>query len=92
MQSTTTQVCGIAQAMTERMDKVEYQMESIRFGQKEEAEAVVGHQISELMTQILQEIDKEITALETKLMVKMNEDRQITATRLQGIKDSVAAV
>ena len=92
MQSTATQVCGIAQAMTEQMDKVEYQMESIRFGQKEEAEAAVGHGISELKTQILQEIDKEITALETKLMVKMNEDRQTTATRLQEIKDSVEAV
>ena len=54
--------------------QVEYQMESIRSGQKEEAEAAVGHGISELKTQILQEIDKEITALETKLMVKMNED------------------
>ena len=77
--------------MTERMDKVEYQMESIRSRQKEEAEAAVGHGISELKTQILQEIDKEITALETKLMVKMNEDHQTTATRLQEIKDSVAA-
>ena len=92
MQSTATQVRRIAQAMTEQMDKVEYQMESIRSGQKEEAEAAVGHGISELKTQILQEIDKEITTLETKLMVKMNEDRQTTATRLQGIKDSVAVV
>ena len=82
MQSTETQVLGIAQVMTEQMDKVEYQMESIRSGQKEEAEAAVGHGISELTTQILQEIDKEITALKTKLMVKMNEDRQTTATRL----------
>ena len=91
MQSTKTQVRGIAQAMTERMDKVEYQMESIFSGQKDEVEAVVGHGISELKTQILQEIDKEIIALETKLMVKMNEDHQTMATRLQEIKDSVAA-
>ena len=69
--------------MTERMDKVEYQIESIRFGQKEKAEAAVGHGIFELKTQILQEIDKEITTLETKLMVKMSEDRQTTAARLQ---------
>ena len=82
MQSTATQVCGIAQAMTERKDKVEYQMESIRIGEKEEVEAVVGLQISELKAQILQEIDKEISALETKLMVKMNEDHQTTATHL----------
>ena len=74
------------------MDKVEYQMESIRFGQKEEAEATMGHGIFELKTQILQEIDKEITVVKTKLMVKMNEDHQTTATRLQEIKDSVAVV
>ena len=92
MQSTATQIRGIAQAMTEQMDKVEYQMESIRFGQKEEAEAAVGHGISNLKTQILQEIDKDITTLETKLMVKMNEDHQATATCLQEIKDSVAVV
>ena len=68
--------------MTEQMDKVEYQMESIRSRQKEEVEVAAGHGISELKTQILQEIGKQITALETKLMVKMNEDRQTTTTRL----------
>ena len=52
----------------------------------------VGHGISELKTQSLQEIDKEITTLKTKLMVKMNEDRQTTATCLQEIKDSLVAV
>ena len=42
MQSTATQIHGIAQAMTEQMDKVEYQIEAIRSGQKEKAEAAVG--------------------------------------------------
>ena len=78
--------------MTKQMDKVEYQIESIRSRQKEETKAAVGHVISELKTQILQEIDKETTILETKLMVKMNEDRQTIATRLQEIEDSAAAV
>ena len=33
-----------------------------------------------------------MTALETRLMHRMNEDHQTTATNLQGINDLVAAV
>ena len=41
-----------------------------------------GQEIFELKTQILQKIDKDMTMLETKLMIKMNEDRQTIAAHL----------
>ena len=78
--------------MSERVGKVEQKMESVRSGQKEEAELGVEYEIFGLKTIILREVDQEITMLETRLEVKMNEAHQTTATRLQEIKDSVAAV
>ena len=78
--------------MIERVDKVEHQMESIRSGQKEEVKTALGHRISELKMQILQDVNKKMTALETILMVKINEDHQTTASHLQKIKESMAAV
>ena len=57
--------------MTERVDKVEYQLESIRSCRKEEAKIAVNNGIYGLKTQILQEVDNEIDVLETKLMVKI---------------------
>ena len=53
---------------------MEHPLESIRYGQKEEAEKVVGRGILGLKTQILKEVDKEIAVLETRLTVKLNED------------------
>ena len=56
--------------MTEWVDKVEHQLESIRLSQKDEAEAVVlDCGVYVVKTQILQEVDIEIDALETRLMV-----------------------
>ena len=61
--------------MTKRVDKVEHQLDSIRSSEKEESEVAVNCGIYELNTQILQEVDKEINALEIELMVKLIEDR-----------------
>ena len=45
-----------------------------------------------LKSEILHEVDKEVEALETRLMVKINEAPQTTVAHLQEIKDSVTAV
>ena len=45
IQNTSIQVREIAQDMSERVDKVEQQMESIYSGQKEEADRVVQYRI-----------------------------------------------
>ena len=50
---------------------MEYQLESIRSCQKEEAEAAVNNGIYGLKMQTLQEVGKDIDVLETKLMVKI---------------------
>ena len=42
MENTETQICEVAQAMTERVDKVEHQLESIRSSQNEEADLVAN--------------------------------------------------
>ena len=49
--------------MIERVDKVEYQLASIRSGQKEEAQKVGFYTILILKGQILQEVNKEIDTL-----------------------------
>ena len=70
IQSTEAQVREIAQAMIEKVDKVEHLLESTRLYQKEETKTIVGQWIFELKMQILQKVDKDMTELETKLMVK----------------------
>ena len=52
--------------MIERVEKVEHQLDSIRSSQKEEAEMAMNYRIYGLKTQILQEVGKEIDALETR--------------------------
>ena len=67
-------------------------MESIQFGQKEEADRVVEYGIFGMKDVILHKVDQEIVALEIRLEIKMNEACQNTASHLQEIKDSVAVV
>ena len=76
IQNTDTQV------MSERVDKVEQQMDSVHFDQKEEADRVVGYTISRLKNEIMREVDKEVAALEVRMEVKMNEACQTTTTHL----------
>ena len=59
--------------MRKQVDKVEHQLKSVHSSQKKEVEQVVEHGICGLKTEILSEMDKEIEALETRLVVKMNE-------------------
>ena len=53
---------------------------------------VVDYINTRLKTEMLTEVDQKMIALETRLMHRMNEDRQTTATRLQEINNLVAAV
>ena len=92
IQDIGTQAREVSQAMVERVDKVEEQMMSIRSTLKKEAYLAVEYKAKELKTEILTEVDQKMTALETRLMHRMNEDRQTTAIRLQEINDLVAAV
>ena len=92
IQNTSIQVHEVAQAMSERVDKVEQEMESVCFGQKEEVDWALQYGIFGLKIVILCEVDQEIVVLETRLEVKINEAHQTTATRLQDIKDSVMAI
>ena len=67
-------------------------MESVRSDQKEEAEREIGYTILGLKNDIMKGVDKEIATQETRWEVKMSEIRQSTVTRLQEIKDFMAAV
>ena len=57
-------------------------MMSIRSILKKEAYLAMTHRSDELKTEILAEVARKITALETRLMHHMNEDHQTTAIRL----------
>ena len=65
---------------------------SIRSPLKKETYLVVAYKSDELKTEILTEVDQKMTALETRLMHRMNKDRQTMANRLQEINDLVVAV
>ena len=67
-------------------------MMSIRSTLKKEAYLAMAHRSDELKAEILTEVDRKMIALETRLMYRMNEDRQTTAPRLQEIKNWVAIV
>ena len=92
MQNTFTQVHEIAQAMSGWMDKVDQHLEYVCSDQKEEADLAVGYAIFGLKTEIMRELDQEVTMLETRLEAEMNEACQATATLLQEIKYLVVAV
>ena len=54
--------------MLEQVDKVEEQMMSIRSTLKKEAYLVVEYKTKVLKTESLTEVDRKMTALETRLM------------------------
>ena len=76
----------------ERVDKVEGQIMTVRSTLKTEAYLVADYKSQELKTEILSEVNQILTALEMRLMRRMNEDRQNMGIRLQEINDLVAAV
>ena len=57
-------------------------MMSIRFTLKKEAYLAMEYRAKELKTEILVEVDQQMTTLETRLMHRMNEDCQTTANCL----------
>ena len=77
-----TQAREVLQAMVERVDKVEGQIMTIRSTLKKEAYLAADYKIQELKTDILSEVNKKMTALEMRLVHRMNEDRQTMAIRL----------
>ena len=68
--------------MVERVNKVEGQIMTIRSTLKKEAYLAADYKSQQLKTEILGEVNQRLTALETHLMHRMNEDRQTMATRL----------
>ena len=68
--------------MVEQVDKVEGQIMTIRSTLKKEAYLVADYRIQELKTDILSEVNQKMTALETRLVHRMNEDRQTMARHL----------
>ena len=87
-----TQAREVSQATVERVDKVEGQIMIVRSTLKTEAYLAADYKSQELKTEILREVNQRLTALETRLTHRMNEDRQTMANRLQEINDLVAAV
>ena len=59
----------------EQVDKVEGQILKIHSTLKTEAYLVADYKTQELKTEILREVNQRLTALETRLMYRMNEDR-----------------
>ena len=65
---------------------------TVRSTLKTDAYLAADYKSQELKTKVLSEVNRRLTALETRLMHRMNEDRQTMANRLQEINDLVAAV
>ena len=82
IQDIGTQACEVSQAMVEQVDKVEGEMMSIHSTLKKETYLAVAYISDELKAEILAEVDRKMTTLETRLMHHMNEDCQTTAARL----------
>ena len=78
--------------MVERVNKVEGQIMTIHSTLKTEAYLAADYKSQQLKTKIMGEVNQRLTALETRLMHQMNEDRQTMAHHLQEINDLVAAV
>ena len=68
--------------MSERVDKVENQLESIRSNMKTEAYRAIAYKGNELKTEVTSVVDQKMMALETRLMGHINEIRQTMAIRL----------
>ena len=77
-----TQACEVSQAMVEQVDKVEGQIMTIRSTLKKEAYLAPDYRIQELKTDISSEVNQKMTALEMRLVHRMNEDHQTMAIRL----------
>ena len=92
IQDIGAQAREVSQAMVEWVDKVEGQMMSIRSTLKKEVYLVVAYRSDEVKTKILAKVGRKMTALETRLIHRMNKDRQATTTRLLEINYLVVAV
>ena len=92
IQDIGTQAREVSQAMSERVDKVENQLESIRLNMKTEAYLAVSYKVNELKTEVTSAVDQKMMALETRLMGHINEIRQTMAIRLQEINNLVTTV
>ena len=77
-----TQAREVSQAMVERVDKVEGQIMTIHSTLKKEAYLAADYKSQELKTDISSEVNQKMTALETRLVHRMNEDRQTMANCL----------
>ena len=85
-------MCETTQAISRQMDKVPQQLAFVHSELQEEMQWAVDQAIFELKSQILMEVDKEFTTLETCMEVKYNEVRQETAFTLKEINESVVVV
>ena len=65
---------------------------TVRSTLKIEAYLAMDYKSQELKTEVLSEVNRRLTALETWLTHELNEDRQTMANRLKEINDLVAAV
>ena len=65
---------------------------SIHSSQKTEANQAADYKSKELKKDILKEVDQKMTALETRLTHRMNEDCQTAVIHMQQISDLVTTI
>ena len=80
------------QATSERMERVQNQMTSIRSDLKEQIERAIQDVKTELSTEFKAALDRKVVSLETYVESRVNEVRRETSSTLDQLKETVAAV
>ena len=80
------------QATSERMERVQNQVTSIRSDLKEQIERAILDVKTELRTEFKAALDRKVVSLETYVESRVNEVRQETSSTLEQLKETVAAV
>ena len=80
------------QATSQRMERVQNQVTSIRSDFREHIEQAVLEVKTELRTEFKAALDRKAVSLETYVESRVNEVRQETSSTLEQLKETVAAV
>ena len=92
MGESTIQLQSTAQAASQRMDRIQNEVKSIRPDLKEQIDKAVQEAKTELRTELAAMINRKVVLLETHMEAKINEVRRDTTSLLEELKTTVAVV
>ena len=87
-----THYCEFAQATSQRIDRVQNQVTSIRSDLQQQIDRAVQEVETELRTEFRAAFDKKAVSLETYVETRVNEVCQSIASTLEQLKETVVAV